>query len=118
MLWPDEPQAKARRNLCLALSFLRQALDDRGHDLPFLLISRETLQFNAESDHWLDSAAFAALVRANREHQHRHLETCLPCMHRLDQFYLNDSSSFEEWALLQREWFHREAVDALAHLAN
>jgi hypothetical protein len=42
LLWPDEPQATARRNLRQALLFLRQALDDQERDPPFLLVDRET----------------------------------------------------------------------------
>jgi predicted ATPase len=36
----------------------------------------------------------------------------------LQQFFLSDSSVFEEWASLKREWFHREVVDALRHLTR
>ncbi len=133
LLWPDQPQRKARQNLRQALSHLRRAIRDQDHDddgEPFLLVSRETVQFNPASDYWLDVAAFTTLVEACRRHRHRRLGTCLPCMRRLEQmadlyggdflehFFLDDSSFFEEWALLQREWLRREAVEALFHLAN
>jgi predicted ATPase/DNA-binding SARP family transcriptional activator/Tfp pilus assembly protein PilF len=130
LLWPDQPQRKARQNLRQALSFLRQAIRDQNDDGLFLLVSRETIQFNPDCDYWLDVAAFTALVEACRGHQHRRLETCPPCIRRLEQmvelyrgdflehFYLSDSSLFEEWASLKREWLHREAVEALYHLAN
>ena len=36
----------------------------------------------------------------------------------LHQFFLADSAPFEEWALLQREHFHRRALTALTHLAH
>ncbi len=130
LLWPDEPEPRARQSLRQALSYLRQAIGDRGAAVPFLLISRQTLQFNAESNHWLDVAAFTALVEACERHRHRRLGSCLPCVRRLEQmadlyredflkqFFLGDSSTFEEWASLKREWLHREVVEALYHLTN
>jgi len=130
LLWPDEPERKARQNLRQALSNLRRAIGDRDEAVPFLLITRQTLQFNRDSDHWLDVAAFTALVEAGKQHRHRRLESCLPCMRRLEQmaelyrddflnqFFLSDSSIFEEWASLKREWLHREVVEALYRLTN
>ena len=130
LLWPDEPEPRSRQNLRQALSYLRQAIGDQDEDPPFLLASRRTIQFNRDSDHWLDVAEFAALVEACKRHRHRRLESCLPCVGRLErraelyqgdflkQFFLSDSSIFEEWASLKREWFHREVVDALRYLTR
>jgi predicted ATPase/DNA-binding SARP family transcriptional activator/Tfp pilus assembly protein PilF len=134
LLWPNQSQERARRNLRQALSFLRQALGDgEGADegrAPFLLVDRNTIQFNRQSDHWLDVAELVALLEACQSHRHRRLETCLPCMRRLEraadlyegqfleQFSLSDSGGFEEWALLQRESFHRRVAEALVHLAS
>jgi len=131
LLWPDQPQRKARHNLRQALSHLRRALGDQGDEAaPFLLVSRETVQFNAASEHWLDVNAFTELVESCRGHPHRRLEMCLPCLRRiervvalyrgsfLEQFFLSDSDVFEEWAVLRREWVHREAVEALYRLAD
>jgi predicted ATPase/Tfp pilus assembly protein PilF len=130
LLWPDESERKARQNLRQALSTLRQAIGDRDEVAPFLWVSRQTVQFNLDSDHWLDVAAFTALVQICEKHQHRHLKNCLPCMRRLEQmvelyhgdfleqFFLSDSSVFEEWALLKREWLRRQTVEALSHLTG
>ena len=136
LLWPDQPQRNARHNLRQALSHLRHAIADRmiaancTDSAPFLLVSRETVQFNPDCDHWLDVAAFTSLVETCRAHRHRRPESCIPCIRRmenlvalyrgefLEQFFLSDSSAFEEWALLKREWLHREAVEALFHLAR
>jgi len=130
LLWPDEPEARARQSLRQALSYLRQAIGDRDEAVPFLLISRQALQFNTESNHWLDVAVFTALVEACERHRHRRMGSCLPCVRRLErmtdlyredflkQFFLGDSSIFEEWASLKREWLHREVVEALYHLTN
>jgi predicted ATPase/DNA-binding SARP family transcriptional activator len=130
LLWPDQPQKKARQNLRQALSHLRQAIRDDDDAIPFLLVSREAIQLNLDCDHWLDVHEFAGLVQACEEHGHRRLETCLPCLRRMErivelyrggflaQFFLSDSNVFEEWAVLRREWFHRETMEALSHLSN
>ena len=63
LLWPERPDCDALANLRYALSNLRQAIGDRvPADPPFLLITHDTLQFNALSDHRLDVAAFEALI--------------------------------------------------------
>jgi predicted ATPase/DNA-binding SARP family transcriptional activator len=133
LLWPDQSQKNARQNLRQTLARLRQAIDDDRDDEeaePFLLVSRESIRFNPRSDHWADVAAFTALAEACKNHRHHRRERCASCLRRmdrmaelyrgdfLDQFFLEDSEPFEEWALLTREWLRREAVDALAHLAR
>ncbi len=130
LLWPEHPQRKARHNLRQTLSYLRQAVGDQQSGSPFLLVSRQTIQFDATSDHWLDVASFTELVEACRRHRHRQLDACVRCIRRmvemvelyqgefLSQFFLSDSTAFEEWASLQREWLHRHAVEALALLSR
>ena len=129
LLWPDQPQKRARQSLRQALSDLRKAIGDCD-EAPFLLVSGETIQFNPDCAHWLDVTAFADLVKACETHHHRRLETCLPCMRRLErmaelyrdpfleQFFLADADGFEEWAMLKRDWLQREATDALSLLAD
>lgn len=129
LLWPDQPEAKARQNLRQALLQVRQAIGD-CEQTPFLLIGREGVQFDAASDYELDVATFTALVETNQRHAHRRRASCRPCLQRMEQmaelyrgdflarFFLSDSNAFEEWVLLKREWLRRHAVDALACLAD
>jgi predicted ATPase/DNA-binding SARP family transcriptional activator/Tfp pilus assembly protein PilF len=129
LLWPDQPQSKARQSLRQALSELRKTIGD-SDDAPFLLVSREALQFDRDSEHWLDVAELANLVKECETHRHRRLATCLPCIRRLErvvalyrgpfleQFFLSDSDAFEEWAVLKREWLQREVVEALFLLTD
>jgi predicted ATPase/DNA-binding SARP family transcriptional activator len=129
LLWPDQPQEKARQSLRQALSDLRKAIGDCD-DAPFLLVSRETIQFNADCDHWLDVAAFTDLVKNCETHRHRRTAACLPCLRRmermvdlyggsfLEQFFVSDSDAFEEWAVLKREWLQREVTEAFSLLAD
>src|SRR5512136_1772440 len=54
LLWPDWPDASAQTNLRNALSNLRKAIGDRQAEPPFLLVTRETIQFNTAGDYALD----------------------------------------------------------------
>jgi DNA-binding SARP family transcriptional activator len=68
LLWPDWSDRDALSNLRYALSNLRRVIGDRaqagGRDAepPFLLVARDTLQFNTASDHSLDVAVFTDLT--------------------------------------------------------
>ncbi|HSF80661.1 MAG TPA: winged helix-turn-helix domain-containing protein, partial [Anaerolineales bacterium] len=61
LLWPDWPESAARSNLRYALADLRKVIGDRTAKPPFLHISREAIQFNTGSEHWLDVTEFSSL---------------------------------------------------------
>jgi DNA-binding SARP family transcriptional activator len=50
LLWPEWPQQSAMSNLRYVLADLRKNIGDRDADPPFLLITRDNLQFNLDSD--------------------------------------------------------------------
>ncbi len=131
LLWPDQPNQTARDNLRQTLAILRKAIGDSGNaQSPSLDITRDTIQFNPGSDHFVDAVAFTTLLNACATHPHRHSETCRSCaasrlkaveLYRgdfIDQFYLNDSAPFEEWALLKRERLRALALETLYQLAE
>ena len=130
LLWPERPESKARHDLRQALFDLRRAIDDRDASPPLLLITRKTLQFNPQSDHWLDVGSFVGLLDACERHDHRRLATCEECMGRLrgaaalyrgsflEGFSLPGSAAFEEWALLKREHLQRLVANALRRVAE
>lgn len=129
LLWPDMPEASARHNLSQVLFNLRQVIGDREAQPPFLLVSRDAIQFNPASDYTLDVALFNRLLAESDAHGHAHSKICEACAHQLQQavtlyqgdflhqFFLEDSATFEEWALVQREQLHRRALTALSNLA-
>ena len=130
LLWPAQPDKQARHNLRQALSNLRQVLQDHDDDRAFLLIDRHEVWLNPQANVQVDVAHLAALSAACTNHRHRQPDTCLPCLQRLAEmvalyqgdflagFSLADSAPFEEWALLKREWLHRQVIDALTLLAD
>jgi predicted ATPase/DNA-binding SARP family transcriptional activator len=122
LLWPDWPQPSAMRNLRHALAVLRKVIGDRQADPAFLLISRETLQFNQESDAWVDLAAFEqAIGPAQAKSAARLPLRDAMDLYRgpfLEGFSLNDSPAFEEWVLGKREYLNRLALQGLHSLAE
>src|ERR671932_409983 len=78
LLWPEQPDAVARHNLRQALANLRQVLDGRTHEPPFLRITRASVQFDAAACE-LDFATFTARLRAAERHPHRDADACAPC---------------------------------------
>lgn len=120
LLWPDRPDRVALANLRSALSNLRQALRGRGAEPFCLRITREAVQFNSASEHWLDVAVFSRLASA--------AERDLASVHELAQaaalyegdfltgLSVRDSDLFQEWALLRREEFRRDLIAVLRRL--
>jgi DNA-binding SARP family transcriptional activator/predicted ATPase len=121
LLWPDWPDRDALSNLRYALSNLRRVIGDRTAEPPFLLITRDTLQFNTASDYWLDVTAFTEMMEADKTHPSAidQLQQAV-ALYRgsfLEGFSVGDSPAFEEWALFTRERLGRQVSSALHRLA-
>jgi predicted ATPase/DNA-binding SARP family transcriptional activator len=124
LLWPEQEAAAARTSLRVALNTLRRALGDQTVQPSFLLISRDTVQFNPASDYMLDVTTFSDLLRGTAQPG----ALCASCMARLteavalyrgellQQVVVRDSVAYDEWLTLSRERLHRQALDALAQL--
>ena len=114
LLWPDWPQRSALANLRHALASLRHLLGDPQADPPILLISRETVQFNARSDHELDVAQFSALLAQDLSQgaDVGSLEQAI-ALYRgpfLEGFSVSDCAPFEGWATRQREGLQQDLL--------
>ena len=121
LLWPDWPEASARRSLSQALFNLRQALQDHQADPPYLLVSRQTIQWNGPAGAWVDlHACEAAIANAAKQADRTALEQLsrLYSAPLLDQFVLDDSEPFQQWLLVRREGLHRQALDAIERYAD
>ena len=130
LLWPELPEKIARDNLRNALATLRRAIGDADTDPPYLVITREAVQFSAASDHTLDVVEITRRLDLAGRHRHRNPDTCRICaawrreaadLYRgplLAQFSLPDSAEFEYWLLNEREQLHRVVMDAFRRLAG
>ena len=122
LLWPDFPDQSARTSLRSALANLRKVIGDQNTDTNFILVDRQTLQFNIKSDYELDAHRFTNLIGNETEG--------LPDVSKLEEaisfyegdfmegFSLSDSAIFEEWILVSREAFQRNALQVLQHLTG
>jgi predicted ATPase/DNA-binding SARP family transcriptional activator len=116
LLWPDYPERSARTNLRNALANLRKAIRDQKAMPPYLTVTRATIQFNQQSDHWTDVAAFAELADRGSPSD---LESAL-ALYRgpfLEALSVDDSAPFEDWCLRVREQLDRQVTSTLEHLA-
>lgn len=154
LLWPDQTENAARQSLRQALYILRQTLGGgskgssaevplieakdggkTGDNREPLLITRQTVQLNPDSDMVCDVRLFNGLMAACKAHKHHVPEyqdpgRCVECIERLHKatelyrgdflqgFVVNDSREFEEWMLLEREALHRKMMQALGQLAD
>ena len=130
LFWPEKPEGAARNSLKQALSNLRKALGDRENSDPFLLVSRDEIQFNQSSQYWVDALACTELIEACEEHSHTDFLVCKACEERLlraielyqgdfmHDFYLPENQEFNDWILLKQEVFRRQISEALCKLAQ
>ena len=127
LLWPDYPEKSARTSLRSALANVRLVIRDANADPPYLDITRQTIQFNHESDAWSDVADFAKHLQIGlspdqlaHEGTIDRLEAAVELYQGpfLEGFSVADSPPFEEWALLTREGLERQMSTALQRLVD
>ncbi|HSB66189.1 MAG TPA: BTAD domain-containing putative transcriptional regulator, partial [Anaerolineales bacterium] len=130
LLWPDYPEEFARHNLRQALYNLREILGDQTAENPYLLVTRDTIQFNHASDYSLDIDQFNQCFRTVKESfsANQKISTTdasileeMVKLYRgefLQQLTVDDSTEFEEWLLAQREIFHQQILEVHGHLTN
>jgi len=114
LLWEGSDPNQAGANLRKTLSDLRQNLGD------FLLINRDEISLNPESDWWLDAAAFQQLLNPPHNNNWRDLEQALTFYQGdfLAGFFLRENLAFDEWASLERERLRLLALSALSQLVT
>lgn len=130
LLWPDFPEEISRHNLRQALFNLRSVIGDHNASPPYLLITRDTIQFNRESDYSLDLAQFNHHFITCEEKLSKCLDDCSIHASHLEEMVklyrgeflqhnsVDDSTEFEEWTLAQRESAHQRVLEAHSYLAN
>lgn len=114
LLWPDEPDGVAKKNLRQSLYQIRQILGETASGpATYLLATRSTAQFNPESDHALDVTTFLSALEDGR------LEQAV-AVYQGDLLpgFTCHSLPFEAWLREERERFHRLAMGALFELAS
>jgi predicted ATPase/DNA-binding SARP family transcriptional activator len=112
LLWDDRSQKQALANLRSLLSGMRRKIR------PWLIVTRQTVAFNHDSDYWLDTAELEKLARGEAAAADPPTLLALYRGDFLESFHLRDCLGFEEWAALERERLQRLAVNALRRRAK
>jgi DNA-binding SARP family transcriptional activator len=114
LFWPDLPDSSAKKNLRQSLYQLRQLLNESDStEEPFLLIQRQTVQFNAAASHTLDVFRFLQAI----DRGDLNAAAALYSGELLAGFTC-DSLEFENWLRQERERLHRLALEALTELTR
>lgn len=129
LLWPDEPEQKARRNLSQTLLNLRKAISDHEASI-FLEIHPKTIAFRLSDSTFVDVVIFSSLVSETQQHDHENLKTCEVCTKSLqtaadlytgaflDGFYIPETDLFEDWVISTREKLERDAIELYVTLSQ
>lgn len=121
LLWADQSEQNARNNLRKALLTLRQTLNDRDPNCPFLLTTRNTIQVNAEYNYTSDLANFNTYLSA------AYTSDCTVRLKQAIALYrgnflsnlpLPDSEEFESWMIAARGRLHLQAIEACTSLTD
>ncbi|HRJ44196.1 MAG TPA: BTAD domain-containing putative transcriptional regulator, partial [Caldilineaceae bacterium] len=120
LFWADLPEKRALTYLRHALANLRKLLGDADAGPSFLVVTRQTLQFNRQSEHRLDVADLLAVLDESATASLAALEAGLEGGEHpfLDGFFLDDCPAFEEWTVLTRERLQRRVLAGLQSLTD
>lgn len=131
LFWPDMPDQAARSNLRLSLHRLRQAIDEQvpGAAASLLLVNRHVVQLHT-AHLTRDHHQFQQAVTACEKHAHLELNRCSDCLAQLEiaaalyqgeflaGFSLDEGETFEDWLLMQREYWQQKALAAIHTLTD
>ena len=115
LLWPGMPQKSAQNNLRQTIYQLRQAIPDND-GVPFIFTDRKTLQRNPDYPLECDVIRFEALLAQSPEV--RDEAVALYRGDFLEDFYLPDADTFEEWAARHRAAYRNLLFDAYETLID
>jgi len=121
LYWPEMSDALALRNLSQTLIWLRRAIGEGAP--PFLLLNQRQVQWNAAAAVEVDARRFLALLERSgapsvADADAKREAVGLYAGEFLAGFSLSGCPAFDEWLLLQREYFQRLALEALFRLTG
>lgn len=115
LLWSDQPEAQAKKNLRNVLPDLRSYLGT------YLTISRQAVEFNAEQAYTMDTEQFERVLSGDLSQVATHtLENALEQYRGefMDGFHVRSARLYESWLRQQRAYYYRLAVEGWGHLAD
>jgi predicted ATPase len=113
LLWPGWPQESAMSNLRYALADLRKNLGDRDNRPPFLIITRESIQLDPDSDIWVDTLALNHAVSSANIGETLCTVDGLYRGPFLEGFSLAEAPEFAEWLISKRAYYNQQVLSLL-----
>jgi predicted ATPase/DNA-binding SARP family transcriptional activator/Tfp pilus assembly protein PilF len=124
LFWPDFDASRASAYLERTLWEINQILGEG-----WIVVDRDTVQFDPHADVWLDVRRFGQLMVESRGRSHRQIDCsvsetplaeaiALQPTDFMAGFSLKDAPAFDEWAFFQAEGLRRELAQALERLAR
>jgi DNA-binding SARP family transcriptional activator len=112
--WPDRPRDKALHNLSTALWHIRRAISLDHH----ILADAQTVQFNRESDYWLDVEEFLALCSSSLNLMPENTNLSVERLERAVALYRGDFMEYfyDDWCLEERYRLEGLYLEALQRL--
>ncbi len=116
LLWDERSQVQAMSNLRVVLTSLRKNLE------AYLVITRESVALNPETQIWTDVGEFEERLNTLRgtagitsQSDAQRIEGAIDLYSGefLEGFFVRESRGFDEWVVRERERLHRQVVDAL-----
>ena len=105
LLWPGMPQKSAQNNLRQTIYQLRQALPDY-HNIPFIFTTRKTIQRNPDYPLDCDVTHFETLFAQSNQAWAEAVTLYRGDF--LEDFYLPDAHTFEDWANRHRAAYRQQ----------
>ncbi len=122
LFWHDDEPESARRNLYQAIYLLRQALQSRMPDFPFVLSTNGCYGLNSDLKIWLDSEAFDDHYRNGQKFElHKNSLKAIQEYEAADTLYEGDflaEDIYEEWPTVQRQQCQNAYLDILNRLSR
>lgn len=129
LIWPELDEQSARNNFRVTLSRLRNLIKTSDGASPVISSTNQSVRL-IPNKIWVDVAEFSELIQESEDHAHLHGRECPGCTERFENasriftgeflqgFSLPDNLPFLEWMVVQRERFHRQAINIFNQLAR
>jgi len=125
LLWSDQAPKQANNNFRQTLSRLQKVIDNKAAFPPFLVITQHTVQWNLNSNYWLDVDTFLqatdnVLVLDDLVEAYSQLEVAYDLYQGdlLASFSVSNAPIFENWVATTHEQLHQELLKATIHVAE
>ncbi|MBV7330648.1 tetratricopeptide repeat protein [Chloroflexi bacterium TSY] len=125
LLWSEYPPKEANTNFRQTLSRLQRIIDNKNATPPFLLITRQTIEWDLNSSYQLDvnemlRAVDIVMAQDDAQQAYTQLQSALDLYQGdfLAGFSVDNAPGFEDWMAMMREHLHQQLSSAITHVGD